>query len=68
MIKSSVPHLAHVTSLTVNVSDVFERHDFGVGVASLLTRFKNLRHLSLHLPLFVSLVSTYLSSELAHQS
>ncbi|XP_039841552.1 uncharacterized protein LOC120701803 [Panicum virgatum] len=59
MIKSSVPHLAHVTSLTVNVSDVFERHDFGAGVASLLTRFKNLRHLSLHLPLFVSLLYDY---------
>ncbi|CAL5051214.1 unnamed protein product [Urochloa decumbens] len=56
MIKSSVPHLAHVTSLTVNVSDVFERHDFGVGVASLLTRFKNLRHLSLRLPFFDSLL------------
>jgi hypothetical protein len=31
---------------------VFERHDFGVGVATLLTRFKNLRHLGLHLPFF----------------
>ncbi|CAN6190815.1 unnamed protein product [Urochloa humidicola] len=56
MIKSSVPHLAHVTSLTVNVSDVFERHDFGVGVASLFTRFKNLRYLSIRLPFFHSLL------------
>ncbi|CAN6172637.1 unnamed protein product [Urochloa humidicola] len=56
VIKSGVPHLAHVTSLTVNVSDVFERHDFGVGVASLLTRFKNLRHLSICLPFFHSLL------------
>ncbi|KAG2604392.1 hypothetical protein PVAP13_4NG059100 [Panicum virgatum] len=59
MITSSVPQLDHVTSLTVHVFDVFERHDFGVGVASLLTRFKNLRHLSLHLPCFDSLLYDY---------
>ena len=58
MIKDKVPHLPQITSLTVNVSDEFERHDFGAGVASLLTRFTNLRHLSLHLPFFVTLVST----------
>ncbi|KAG2609585.1 hypothetical protein PVAP13_4KG051300 [Panicum virgatum] len=55
VIKDKVPHLPQITSLTVNVSDEFERHDFGAGVASLLTRFTNLRHLSLHLPFFVTL-------------
>lgn len=62
MIKSRVPHLPQITSLIVNVSDLFERHDFGAGVASLLTRFSNLRHISLHLPFFDSLVSTYPTS------
>ncbi|CAL5051211.1 unnamed protein product [Urochloa decumbens] len=52
MIASNVPYLPHVMSLTVNISNEFEPHDFGVSVASLLTRFKNLKHLSLHLPLF----------------
>ena len=61
IIKSRVPHLPRITSLTVNVSLSFERHDFGAGVASLLTRFSNLRHLSLHLPYFLSLVSTTLN-------
>ncbi|CAL5046168.1 unnamed protein product [Urochloa decumbens] len=55
MIASNVPYLPHVTSLTVNISNEFEPHDFGVGVASLLKRFKNLKHLSLHLPLFRSM-------------
>ncbi|CAL5036931.1 unnamed protein product [Urochloa decumbens] len=55
MIASNVPYLPHVTSLTVNISNEFEPHDFGVGVASLLTRFKNLKHLALHLPLFRSM-------------
>ncbi|CAL5051203.1 unnamed protein product [Urochloa decumbens] len=55
MIKSRVPQLPHITSLTVNVSNWFERHDFGAGIASLLTRFRNLRHLIVHLPIFLSL-------------
>nr|TKW20094.1 hypothetical protein SEVIR_4G062900v2 [Setaria viridis] len=55
LIKSRVPHLPHITSLIVNVSFMLERHDFGVGVASLLTRFNNLRRLSMHLPSFLSL-------------
>lgn len=63
MIKRRVPHLPQVTSLTINVSVMFvnKRHGFGASVASLLTRFNNLRHLSLNLPFFVDLhVSTYL--------
>ncbi|CAN6179217.1 unnamed protein product [Urochloa humidicola] len=57
MIGSRVPHLPQITSLVVNVSNFFERHDFGAGVASLLTRFGNLRHLGLHLPIFDSMLS-----------
>ncbi|PUZ62085.1 hypothetical protein GQ55_4G329400 [Panicum hallii var. hallii] len=52
MIKSRVPHLPHITSLAVNVSCSFKRHGYGASVASLLTRFSNLRRLSLHLPFF----------------
>ncbi|CAL5036925.1 unnamed protein product [Urochloa decumbens] len=55
MIKSRVPHLPHVTSLTVNVSLPFKRHGYGASVGSLLTRFRNLKHLSLHLPFFCEL-------------
>ncbi|XP_072149493.1 uncharacterized protein [Setaria viridis] len=55
LIKDKVPHLPQITSLTVNVCKAFERHDFGVGVANLLTRFTNLRRLSLHLPFFFTL-------------
>ncbi|CAN6190839.1 unnamed protein product [Urochloa humidicola] len=55
MITSNVPYLPHVTSLTVNVSNEFGLHGFGVGVASLLTRFENLKHISLHLPFFHSM-------------
>lgn len=60
MIKSRVPHLPHITSLSVNISLWLGRHGYGAGVANLLTRFDNLRRLSLHLPFFKSLVSTYL--------
>jgi hypothetical protein len=53
MIKSMVPQLPQITSLTVNVSgDVFHRYNFGTSVESILTRFTNLRNLSLHLPRF----------------
>ncbi|CAN6165008.1 unnamed protein product [Urochloa humidicola] len=55
LIKDKVPYLPQITSLTVNVSEAFERHNFGAGVANLLTRFTNLRHLSLHLPFFIEL-------------
>ncbi|CAL5051206.1 unnamed protein product [Urochloa decumbens] len=55
LIKDKVPHQPQITSLTVNVSEAFERHDFGAGVANLLTRFTNLRDLSLHLPFFIEL-------------
>nr|CAB3467103.1 unnamed protein product [Digitaria exilis] len=55
LIKDKVPHLPHITSLTVNVSEAFERHNFGAGVANLLTRFTNLTHLNLHLPFFYGL-------------
>ncbi|CAN6233567.1 unnamed protein product [Urochloa humidicola] len=55
MIKSRIPQLPHITSLIVNVSIWFERHEFGASVASLLTRFRNLRHLIVHLPIFLSL-------------
>jgi len=51
IIKSRVPHLPRITSLTVNVSLSFERHDFGAGE----------HDLSLHLPYFLSLVSTTLN-------
>ncbi|KAJ1296991.1 hypothetical protein BS78_01G344200 [Paspalum vaginatum] len=50
ILKSRIPHLPHVTSLTVNVSAPVERHDFGASVATLLTRFSNLRRLNIHLP------------------
>ncbi|KAF8698161.1 hypothetical protein HU200_035677 [Digitaria exilis] len=50
IIKSRVPNLPHITSLTINVSMSFEWRNFGVGVANLLTRFTNLKRLSLHLP------------------
>ncbi|CAL5036922.1 unnamed protein product [Urochloa decumbens] len=49
IIRSRVPHLPHITTLIVNVSLSFERHDFGAGVASLLTRF------SLRLPFFLTM-------------
>jgi hypothetical protein len=53
IIRSMVPQLPQITSLTVNVSgDVFHRYNFGTSVESILTRFSNLRNLSLHLPRF----------------
>ncbi|CAO2047607.1 unnamed protein product [Urochloa humidicola] len=56
IINSRVPHLPQITSLIVNVYyDLFECHDFGAAVASLLTRFSNLRQISLHLPIFDNL-------------
>ncbi|KAF8698148.1 hypothetical protein HU200_035663 [Digitaria exilis] len=55
IISNRVPHLPQITSLIINVTDWAERHDFGAGVASLLTRFNNLRRLSLQLPVFDSL-------------
>ncbi|CAN6202433.1 unnamed protein product [Urochloa humidicola] len=55
LIKDKIPHLPHITSLTVNVSEAFKRHNFGAGVANLLTRFTNLRDLSIHLPFFMEL-------------
>jgi hypothetical protein len=58
LIKDKVPHFPQIISLTVNVYKAFERHNFGIGVANLLTRFTNLRQLSLHLPFFLTLVST----------
>ncbi|CAN6214980.1 unnamed protein product [Urochloa humidicola] len=53
LIKDKVSHLPQITSLTVNVSRAFKRHNFGAGVANLLTRFTNLRELRLHLPFFL---------------
>nr|CAB3469779.1 unnamed protein product [Digitaria exilis] len=50
LIKDAVPHIPQITSLTVKVSEAFTRHNFGAGVANLLTRFTNLRHLNVHLP------------------
>nr|CAB3469773.1 unnamed protein product [Digitaria exilis] len=55
IINYRVPHLSQITSVIINVTDWAERHDFGAGVASLLTRFNNLRRLSLQLPVFDSL-------------
>ncbi|WVZ82404.1 hypothetical protein U9M48_029670 [Paspalum notatum var. saurae] len=55
ILRSMIPHLPHVTSLTANVSIPIERHDFGASVAALLTRFSNLTRFSLHLPSYLSL-------------
>ncbi|KAL6636647.1 hypothetical protein ACP70R_024219 [Stipagrostis hirtigluma subsp. patula] len=43
IIKDRIPPLHHVTSLAVDVHSLGMRHSFGDGVASLLTRFNNLR-------------------------
>ncbi|KAJ1254307.1 hypothetical protein BS78_K091300 [Paspalum vaginatum] len=53
ILKSMIPHLPCVTSLTVNVSPPVGRRDFGASVATLLTRFRNLRCLSKHLPFYL---------------
>ncbi|KAL6636646.1 hypothetical protein ACP70R_024218 [Stipagrostis hirtigluma subsp. patula] len=53
IVKDRIPPVHHVTSLAVDVS-YGERHSFGDGVKSLLTRFNNLRHLRLQLMLYCS--------------
>ncbi|KAL6636655.1 hypothetical protein ACP70R_024227 [Stipagrostis hirtigluma subsp. patula] len=47
LIKDKLPQLPHVTSLSVHVHVIWERHSFGDGVAGLLTRFNNLKYLRL---------------------
>ncbi|CAL4936740.1 unnamed protein product [Urochloa decumbens] len=49
MIKDRIPQLPNITSLFVNIHVITERHSFGDGVASLLTRFSNLIYLGLQL-------------------
>ncbi|KAJ1258152.1 hypothetical protein BS78_10G052500 [Paspalum vaginatum] len=70
ILRSMIPHLPRVTSLTVNVSIPIERHDFGASVAALLTRFSNLRRISLRLPSYLSLdvVRSEQGLECHHQS
>ncbi|KAL6893810.1 hypothetical protein ACP4OV_007908 [Aristida adscensionis] len=43
LIRDGMPQLPHITSLAVHFS--YELHSVGDGVASLLTRFKNIRYL-----------------------
>ncbi|CAL4919787.1 unnamed protein product [Urochloa decumbens] len=49
VIKDKIPQLPNATSLAVKIHAMCERHSIGDGVAGLLTRFKNLRYLSLQL-------------------
>ncbi|KAL6603630.1 hypothetical protein ACP70R_043991 [Stipagrostis hirtigluma subsp. patula] len=56
MINGRIRRLPHVTSLSIQVSPCFGRHDFGASIATFLTPFTNLRHLSLHLPSFDNLL------------
>ncbi|CAN6308729.1 unnamed protein product [Urochloa humidicola] len=49
VIKDKIPQLPNVTSLAVKIHIMCERHSTGDGVAGLLTRFNNLRYLSLKL-------------------
>ncbi|KAL6603629.1 hypothetical protein ACP70R_043990 [Stipagrostis hirtigluma subsp. patula] len=55
MINGRIQQLPHVASLSIHVSPWFGQHNFGAGVATLLTPFTNIRHLSLHLPRFINL-------------
>ncbi|KAJ1271189.1 hypothetical protein BS78_06G110000 [Paspalum vaginatum] len=54
ILKSMVPHIPHVTSLTMNVFISISTilHDFGASATPLLTRFINLRCLSIHLSFY----------------
>ncbi|CAL4936741.1 unnamed protein product [Urochloa decumbens] len=49
VIKDKIPQLPNATSLAVKIHAMCERHSIGDGLAGLLTRFKNLRYLSLQI-------------------
>ncbi|KAL6893809.1 hypothetical protein ACP4OV_007907 [Aristida adscensionis] len=63
IIKDRMPQFHHVTSLVVHVSFVGHRHFPGHGVTSLLTRFNNLRYLSLRIT--ASYANKWKSSDLS---